>query len=235
MKKEAAVLFIHGILGTPRHFDFLREVLPEGFTAKSLLLIGHGGSTKDFGKSSMTQWDAQCESALLELSASHKRVLLVGHSMGSLLAVRLALKHPGKVSGIFALAIPLRIRFGIKAIASSLHTAFAPPESDSPFQRVCREACSVKLSKNPFAYLPWIPRFLELFALSRKIRKAMPSLKVPCMLVQSARDEMVSPTSLRFAAGAKTTVLPESFHYFYNDEDRGCILEEWNRFVAEHM
>ncbi len=235
MENETAVLFIHGILGTPRHFDFLRESLPEGFTTKSLLLIGHGGSTKDFGKSSMTQWTTQCESALLELSASHKRVLLVGHSMGSLLAVRLALKHPGKVSGIFALAIPLRIRFGIKALASSLHTAFAPPESDSPFQRVCREACSVKLSKNPFAYLPWIPRFLELFALSRKTRKAMPTLKVPCTLVQSARDEMVSPASIRLAAVAKTIVLPESFHYFYNEEDIGIILKEWDRFITEHM
>ena len=235
MENKTAVLFIHGILGTPRHFDFLREILPEGFTAKSLLLPGHGGSTKDFGKSSMVQWSEQCESALSELSKTHKRVLLVGHSMGSLLSVRLALKHPGKVSGIFALAIPLRIRFGIRALASSLHTAFAPPESDSPFQRVCREECSVKLSKNPFAYLPWIPRFLELFALSREIRKAMPTLKVPCTLIQSARDEMVSPASLRFASNAKTIVLPESFHYFYSEEDLGSILKEWNSFIAEHI
>lgn len=231
MEKENAVLFIHGILGTPHHFDFLREILPEGFTAKSLLLTGHGGNTKDFGRSSMAQWKEQCESALLELSASHKRVFLVGHSMGSLLAVHLALVYPDKVSGIFALAIPLRIRFGMRALASSLHTAFAAPKTDSPFQRVCREACSVKLSKNPFAYLPWIPRFLELFALSREIREAMPNLKVSCTLIQSARDEMVSPAALRFAACAKTVVLPESFHYFYSKEDRGRILEEWNKYI----
>lgn len=235
MEKENAVLFIHGILGTPHHFDFLREILPEGFTAKSLLLTGHGGSTRDFGKSSMAQWMEQCESALLELGASHKRVFLVGHSMGSLLAVHLALVHPDKVSGIFALAIPLRIRFGIKALASSLHSAFAPPETDSPFQRVCRDACSVRLSKNPFAYLPWIPRFLELFALSREIRKAMPNLKVSCKLIQSSRDELVSTASARFSAGAEILFLPESFHYFYSEKDLGSILKEWNSFIAEHI
>lgn len=233
MENKAAVLFIHGILGTPRHFDFLREILPEGFTAKSLLLPGHGGSTKDFGKSSMVQWSEQCESALLELSASHKRVFLVGHSMGSLLSVRLALKHPGKVSGIFVLAIPLRIRFGIRALASSLHTAFAPPETDSPFQRVCREACSVKLSKNPFAYLPWIPRFLELFALSREIRKAMPTLKVPCTLIQSARDEMVSPAFTKPASNTKVCALPDSSHYFYSKSDRNFVREEFKNFIEK--
>lgn len=231
MENKTAVLFIHGILGTPRHFDFLIEILPEGFTAKSLLLPGHGGSTRDFGKSSMAQWMEQCESALSELSKTHKRVLLVGHSMGSLLSVRLALKHPGKVSGIFALAIPLRIRFGIRALASSLHTAFAPPETDSPFQRACREACSVKLSKNPFAYLPWIPRFLELFALSREIRKTMPEIKIPCTAIQSVKDELVSPASVKYTAGAKTTVLPSSTHYYYSEEDRELIEKEFRKFV----
>ncbi len=228
---DAAVLLLHGILGTPRHFDFLLPLLPEGWSKWAILLPGHGGSVRDFSRSSMEKWKAAVESAMQELSESHERVYIVGHSMGTLLAVHAAKKFPGKVSGIFALAMPLRIRFSPRALRTCLHTAFRKPESDTPFQRVCRKACSVSLSKNPLSYIGWIPRYLELFALSREIRKAMTTLESPCTAIQSACDELVSPASLECMGKAKALALPDSSHYFYSEADRKTIENEFKKFI----
>lgn len=51
------VLFIHGILGKPDYFDFLRPHIPaEGFHTEYILLEGHCDTPKGFGKASMAQW-----------------------------------------------------------------------------------------------------------------------------------------------------------------------------------
>ncbi len=232
-KSGTAVLFIHGILGTPRHFDFLLPLLPDDWSVCALTLPGHGGSVSDFSRSSMTQWKAAVESSLLQLTASHERVFIVGHSMGTLLAVHAASTQQKKLAGIFALAMPLRPHFTPKALGICLHTAFRSPETDNAFQRVCRRSCSISLSRNPFAYIGWIPRYLELFALARDTRKAMPTLAVPCIALQSARDELVSRTSLRYMGRAKVMELAESMHYFYSDTDRQAIENEFKKFISE--
>ena len=40
---KKAVLFIHGILGTPRHFDDFIPLVPAGYNIFNVLLDGHGG------------------------------------------------------------------------------------------------------------------------------------------------------------------------------------------------
>jgi len=225
------VLFLHGILGTPHHFDFLLPYVPESWSLWSLLLPGHGGSCGDFGRSSMAEWEDAVEEALDELRCGHDRIFLVGHSMGTLLAVRAAAENPEKIAGIFALAMPLKIGFTAKAAMASLHVAFRPADKDSPFLRTSREATGVALSKNPLAYAAWIPRFLELFHLSREVRGMMTVLPVPCLALQSARDELVSPASLKYIFGAKAVVLPDSSHYFYNTGDRETIIRKFQNYI----
>lgn len=229
---DTAVLFIHGILGTPRHFDFLIPSVPEEWSLWCILLPGHGGSCGDFAESSMNEWKAYCEKALLELASGHRRVLLVGHSMGTLLSVYLAEKHPDKVERIFALAMPLYPQFTPVAMAGCLHSAYGSREKDSAYQRSVREACSVGLSKNPLAYLRWLPRYLELFALARETRKLMPTLETPCLAIQSRKDELVSFRSMKCTGTAKALVLPHSRHYFYSEEDRETIIKEFRGFIG---
>ena len=49
---DVAVLFVHGILGSPRHFDLFLPVIPPKWSVQCLLLDGHGKGVKDFSKSS---------------------------------------------------------------------------------------------------------------------------------------------------------------------------------------
>jgi len=57
------VLFIHGILGKPDYFDFLRPHIPaEGFHTEDILLEGHCDTPKAFGRASMARWRSQAKS-----------------------------------------------------------------------------------------------------------------------------------------------------------------------------
>ena len=59
---DTAVLFIHGIVGTPNHFHAFIPLVPEHISVCNLLLDGHGGSVKDFSHTSMRKWVVQVDS-----------------------------------------------------------------------------------------------------------------------------------------------------------------------------
>ena len=65
---NTAILFIHGIVGTPNHFNDFVSLVPESFSAFNLLLDGHGKGVKDFSKTSMKKWETQVDSVVEELS-----------------------------------------------------------------------------------------------------------------------------------------------------------------------
>lgn len=233
---DTAVLMIHGIIGTPDQFDFLLPSVPESLTLWNMLLDGHGGTTRDFGRSSMAKWISQVDSAIDELSKKHSRLIVVGHSMGTLLALNTALRHPEMISALFFLASPLKMQLTPTAVATSLHTAFGDPAKDTPRHLSARHCCSVRLSKNPLHYLGWVPRYLELFALARKLRPQTGALKAPCKVYQSARDELVSRRSVKYLEGRENIelhILPESTHYHYSDAEKNFLRKELENVIKK--
>jgi esterase/lipase len=94
---DTAVLFIHGIVGTPNHFTdliSLVELVPESWSVHNVLLDGHGGNADDFADTSMEKWKNQVHAAFDSLARTHRRVVIVAHSMGTLFALQLALEFP---------------------------------------------------------------------------------------------------------------------------------------------
>ena len=49
------MLFVHGIVGTPRHFDFLIDVVPSTVSIYNILLDGHGYGVRDFSRTFVYQ------------------------------------------------------------------------------------------------------------------------------------------------------------------------------------
>ena len=89
-EKKYAVLMIHGIVGSPAHFRALYPAIPENWTVHNILLDGHGKGVSDFSRSSMQKWQTQVERAMEDLLSRHEQVLIIAHSMGTLLALELA-------------------------------------------------------------------------------------------------------------------------------------------------
>lgn len=222
---DNAVLFIHGIAGTPNHFVTqppLVDLVPEHWSVYNVLLHGHGGSVENFSKSSMKQWKAQVKDIFDSLCSSHKRVVLVGHSMGTLFAIQLAVERPEKVPFLFLLAVPMRPRVGLSAVNNSLRLVFGRIREDRPGEMAIRNACGVSPTRRIWKYLGWIPRFVELLAEIHPTQRQMEGLTVPCVVFQSEKDELVSGYSqkvLKKCGVAEVCNLRHSSHFYYDPAD----------------
>ena len=234
---DTAVLFLHGILGTPRHFEDFISLVPDSWSFSAPLLPGHGGSVRDFSRSSMDEWKKAAEDSFLRLAKDHRRIFIAAHSMGTLFALRLASEKAEMIKGLFLLAVPLRLSLKMGMVENMLKLYFGRiAENDLPAV-AARKACSVTLSKNVLAYLGWIPRYLELFSEIRAVRKLVGKISVPAKVFQSAKDELVSPKAKDSLAGtgAECRELSCSRHYYYAPDDYKTLLEEFGVFINERL
>lgn len=230
---DKAILMIHGILGTPDHFRPLLTRIPETVSVHNLLLDGHGGSVRDFSRTSAEKWEAQVSAAVDALAKDHREVYIAAHSLGCLLAIGQAVRND-RIRGLFLLAVPLRLRLKFSMFATSLKVFFGRVRPDDTRALAAKNCCGTALTKNPLPYFGWIPRFLDLFALIRKTRKLLPGLTVPCRAYPSAEDEMVSPKAARLLAEipcVTVTELKHSGHYDYGKEDLALLLREFSEFL----
>ena len=225
---EIAVLLIHGIVGTPHHFDNLLPLIPENWSVVNLLLEGHGQGAAEFGAASMERWKGQVSRELDGLLAYHEKVLIVGHSMGTLFAIQGAIDHPDRVVGLFLLAVPLRPWVRFSSMLTCLRLLFPVWEDDAAAQALLH-AAGVKLEPNPLKYISWAPRMLELLAECRRVRRILPQLRVGAKCFQSRVDEMVSMRSCKYlqtCPAVRITVLEHSGHFAYGEGDVALLRRE---------
>ena len=234
-ESKTAVLMIHGILGTPRHFDCLISAFPQEWNIYNILLDGHGGTVEEFSNTSMKKWEKQIDFAVSELLKNHKKIFIVAHSLGTLLAIEQAVKER-RIEKLFLLAVPIKLFVKPVALFSAFRIYLGKvPESDEKLVAM-KNCCGIELSKNPLKYLGWIPRFLELFGKIGETRKIIKNLKTDCMIFQSFGDELVSKKSIKYLEEktfASINVLEKSGHYYYEKKDFDYLLGEFKKFICE--
>ena len=90
----------------------------------------------------------------------YANIVIVGHSMGGLLAVQSALSFPDKIKGLFLLALPLVVNMRYRFIRNSLIIGFSNRNDDEVIA-AARKANSIS-TKSAFEYLACTPRYIEL-------------------------------------------------------------------------
>lgn len=230
---ETAVLFVHGIVGTPNHFKEYMPLVPESYSVYNLLLDGHGKGVKDFANTSMKIWENQVNNAVDELLTHHNNILIVAHSMGCLFAIEQAVKKR-EVNKLFLLAPPMNVRVKFTMVKNSLKMHFNIIKPNDFVASATKNCCGVNLSKNIFLYLGWVPRLLELFSKIRKTRPLLKGFDKDAMVYVSKNDELVSPKSAKWFINCKKTKiisLENSGHFYYSAEDINTVKEDFKLFV----
>ena len=232
---RAAILFIHGIVGTPNHFADFVSLVPSDVSVCNILLDGHGGSVRDFSRTSMQKWERQVRDAVDELTLSHTEVYIVAHSMGTLFSIDRAIENEA-VKGLFLLAVPLVISPKPRMVSNLCKVYFDKIKSDDAVALAAKRCYGIAQDKNTFHYLGWLPRYLELFAKAKETRRKMQLLQTPCTAYQSAKDELVSTASaklLRQNEAISVVELKNSGHYYYAPDDLAFLLREFENFIKE--
>ncbi len=230
--RGGAVLFIHGILGTPAHFEPFLPLVPADWTARSICLAGHGGSVRDFSAASMSEWKRQADREAYALQKECGRVVIAAHSMGALLAMRQAVE--GRASELFLLNAPLRLHL-TAGLFKNLRGVFSQSACEkNEWVRAARDACGTKLDGRVLDYAGWVPRFLELFAEMRHAERLIPQINVPCAAYVALKDELISASSGELLAknpNVSVRALAGSGHYYYSPEDIRLMQRDFSAML----
>lgn len=97
-REGPALVLLHGYTDSHRSFDLLRPHLPETWRVIALTARGHGRSDKPERGYAMVDFAADTAAFIDALGV--RRAILVGHSMGSAIALQTAAMFPERVAGL---------------------------------------------------------------------------------------------------------------------------------------
>lgn len=183
---DDALVLIHGFTGHPGHWIPLGEMLVDhGYTVTVPLLSGHGGD--GLAGSVWREWVASARAAV-ESVRDHRRLHLVGLSMGGLIAILLA--RPTAASSLVTINSPMVLR-ELKAYLAPVARHLVPFLPSPPDE----------VPDPDLAHL-WIPLEHRSTAAVDQLLRVMwrawweaGRLRRPGLVIQSRRDEAVRAVS----------------------------------------
>ena len=225
MEYSTAVLFVHGIQGQPKQFQFLMEALPENVEIRAPLLPGHGQSVREFRRSGRKQWLAAVREETESLLAQGYRVVYVGHSMGCLLGLRVSrmLDHP--YQGMLLLCCPFRIQLRDR------HKGVLVDETGCDLRAKAAMAGNSVPIHGSRELSALLHPYWELLRLMGQVRRQKPKGPESVRFFFSDCDEVVSLRSVKWAKRwpeSKVQILKGCGHCYFPEEARARLVEALN-------
>lgn len=231
-----AVLFLHGISGSPAHFREMAEaVVAAGYTARGVLLPGHGTKPRHLARVTWHDWYDHCAEEIRALKATHEAVHVVGYSIGAALAIELAAGEGG-LGRLVLLSVPLnprqsatlmRLVFGLHALVFPRFHGNPPrfvDDTGAPFYYVYKTTPSTV--------------YRTMLDLVTQAKRTVRRVENPTLIVQSRADKAAGaasgPWTLRHlpAREKRLIMLEASEHAVMLDGDRYRVFEETLRFLG---
>lgn len=186
-------LLTHGFTGTPKEVRWMGEYLnrEHGYTCLGVRLTGHATHPEDMIRSRYTDWIASVEDGYNLLQGAAKDIFLVGLSMGGVLSLLMSTRLD--VRGVVVMSTPYHLRDDprLKVVNwLSLIEPFMPKTKDPPGSGwYDPEAWKdhVSYPENPVRSIG------ELNTLLAEMRRALPQVRVPVLVVHSRDDRYVLP------------------------------------------
>lgn len=197
---EIGCLLVHGLTSTPQEMRSLGEHLADrGRTVHGVRLPGHATRPSDMARGRWQDWAASLEDGWHLLREVCERVVTIGLSLGGALSLWFAAHHP--VSGVVAMSTPyalppyprLPIFPGLSAILHPI-SAFLrylpkPPPLDYRNPAAARDH---------LAYRIYPTRSIaEVVDLLAEMRRHLPQLQVPTLLIHARDDMGVTPANAK--------------------------------------
>lgn len=101
------IVFLHGLAGTHRYWQALDpSPFPAGRRILLVDLLGFGDSPKPWGHYTVERHVAALRATLADWLGADAAMVLVGHSLGAVLALAYAAKQPQQVRGLMLMSLP---------------------------------------------------------------------------------------------------------------------------------
>lgn len=240
---RTGVLLIHGLTGTPQEMRMLGKALQRaGLTVYGVQLAGHCGTQDDLVRTRWQDWAASVHSGAQRLHAQVDQVVVMGLSMGAVLALELAFARPELIAGVGAFStvfrhdgwsIPAytRLSFLLRAFRALGIGRGQIFMEQAPFgikDEWLRERIVEKMQAGHSAQagLPGNPWYsiIEMQALSRHVQKRLPHIHAPCLVIHARHDDISSLANATLVARkvqgpVDMMVLQDSYHMVTIDRE----------------
>jgi len=227
-------LLIHGFSGSPPEMRPMGEYLAQqGLTVLGVRLAGHGTTPEDMARTGWRDWVASAEEGLRELQGRCDPVFLAGLSMGGVIALHLATRHP--VAGVVTMSAPAYIadwRFRLLPLVQ-------------PFVRWITSGGESDLTdseaQNRFSAYSRLPTsaLVSLRQLLRLVRQELGQVRVPVLIMQGERDRTIPHDSAQILFDSLGTTdkeivwWPNSGHAITIDSEREAVWARAHAFILK--
>ncbi len=229
---SSGVLLIHGFTGLPAElFLFGQSLNRAGFNVLCPRLAGHGTNERDLMRTTRGDWFNSVLDGLAILRGVCDKIFVVGHSMGGLLTLKLSTERD--VAKIVTLAAPIFIDEG-------LGLKNLPPRefcSDACIVQPRRKILNVPQAANEVYKKTPLVSVHELVDLIDDVKKILPHVTAPILIMHGEDDHTAQPRSARFIMdniGSQKkflTTVPDSGHLLPLDDNREFVFEEVTNFL----
>jgi carboxylesterase len=183
---SSGCLLIHGFTGTPHEMCLLGEHLSdEGYTVLGIRLAGHATRKEDMARMRWQDWLADVEDGCNLLRSNCERIILMGLSMGGILALTYAARQ--SVDGLVIMATPHHLPPDIRVPILKPLSLFIPYIKKGPPQWADMQAYAAQLS---YAEEP-LRSMAEVSDLLAVMRAGLPQVNAPALLIYSRNDPTV--------------------------------------------
>jgi pimeloyl-ACP methyl ester carboxylesterase len=220
------VIFLHGGLANADYWGLQVAEVARHYRVIVMDSRGHGRSTRDnrpYG------YDLMADDVVALLDFLHiERAAVVGWSDGAILGLDLAIRHPGRVSKVFA--------FAANTDPSGVVAGVEKNPTFAAFIRRAGEEYQT-LSATPKDYSAFVDAISKMWATQPNwTPKQLGTIKTPVLVVDGDHDEAIKrPHTEKIAAsvpGAGLLILPDTSHFsFLQDPEQFT----WNilHFLAQ--
>ena len=254
---EVGVLLIHGLTGTPTELRRVAQGLARDGTCTVYVptLAGHCGDNSDLQATGWRDWYEGVRKTFAGIRQRHRQVFVGGLSMGAVMSMYLASEHPGQVTGLLMYSTTLRydgwsinklafmtpllmkIPFGVHLCSF----AEKPPYGikNQRLRAIVERQMKAGESSNAGLLTMEGVTVRELHRMNAVVKKRMPSITTPALVVHSIEDDITSRWNAdyveRHLGGPVTKVLLDNcYHMITVDLQYGRVIELSDAFIKNN-
>ncbi len=237
---KLGALILHGLTSS---LDCVNGLVPymdrNGIPYRMPVLRGHMTKAEDLIGVTWPDWYADGEAALLDLCKQVDKAVVIGLSMGGLVALQLAMEHPDMVDSVVGVAAAVRMR---NPLAPGNPLAFLQPlvvrlikywPMPAVYTDMSQAATDTNYRKVP---MDAVASFLEQSAL---VERRLAEVKAPILIIQSHQDQIVKAETPRViydgVSSTEKRILwfEKSRHEMMRDLEREEVFKAIESFVLE--
>jgi len=249
----AILVVVHGIgEHSGRYSNLVNYFVPKGYAVYSFDLRGHGKS--DGIRSYIEHFsyyldDVKTFCDLVGAENKNTKIFMVGHSMGSTIAVDYALAHQGEMNGLIVSGTTLKAGLSVNKVSilmAKILSVLMPKMGVMALDTdlLCRDKAVVTAYVNdPLVYTGKLrARWgIELMKTMTKLQSRMSELTLPILIMQGTQDRISDPSSSQMlfdgvSSKDKTLKLYEGFyHEIFNDPERQQVFSDMEAWLKLHV